>query len=233
MADTKSDKGNGRTRTRKNARPSGGPTARERIDWLLGFLQRDVADLRAGELLDVSTDYANHVFPASADEFPEVEDVEDLYTGNAADVAFEDLPETQRPQLQRFQDCLRAGMVTLHRGEDWAPFKTTVPAVAVTYRPVHGGLVRRYAGHKDLDAVAVVYAADLLVTFWSEIRRCKRRGCGVFFIPTHGLQQFHDQQCWDVIRRQRASSRQRDHKAEMIRRHELATSQRTKTGRKR
>jgi len=209
-----------------------GPTQRQRVDWLLGFLQRDVAELRAGELTDVWSDYVSHIFPASVDESPEVEDDEDLYTGNWADVPFEELPETVRPVLQRFQDCLRAGMVALYRGEDWAPFKTTDVAVAVSYRPVHDGLVRRYAGHKDLDAVAIVHAADLLVEFWTQVRRCKRRGCGAFFIPSHGRQTFHDPRCSDVVRKQRFAAKPRDHKAELIRRHELAAGQRAKTRRR-
>jgi hypothetical protein len=223
-----------------------GPSARERIHWLLGFLQRDVAALRTGALHDTWEDYQRHVFLGEPgdDTFPAIADTAGEAPGFVETASLQELAglaEAHRLPLQWIQDTLRAGLTALHAGKDWSPFSITGPSVTVTYRPSGGALVRRYLSD-DVNLLAVAQAADLLVEFWPQLRLCKRRGCGVFFIPSHGLQTFHDPKCSDVVRKKKFAAKPRDHKVEMIRRQELANiraaaandkAKNAKTGRKR
>ena len=65
----------------------------------------------------------------------------------------------------------------------------------------------------------VASAADVLVRWWPELRRCKHEPCGVWFLPTHGRQCYHDARCASAARYQRFKPT-RNYKAEYARRHD-------------
>ena len=67
--------------------------------------------------------------------------------------------------------------------------------------------------------ITLASAADVLVRWWPELRRCKHAPCGVWFLPTHGRQWYHDARCASAARYQRFKPT-RDYKAEYARRHD-------------
>ena len=78
-------------------------------------------------------------------------------------------------------------------------------------------IVRIYLG--NWRTITVASAADVLVRWWPELRRCKHEPCGVWFLPTHGRQWYHDARCASTARYQRFKPT-RDYKAEYVRRHD-------------
>ena len=115
------------------------------------------------------------------------------------------------------QDDLRAGVNALQAGM-WHPFGLQGPAPSWSFeRGDDGAIVRAYMG--GWRTITVASAADVLVRWWPELRRCKHEPCGVWFLPTHGRQWYHDARCASAARYQRFKPT-RNYKAEYARRHD-------------
>lgn len=184
--------------------------AETRVRTLLTFLQNDVATLRQGALLDVAEDLSRVLGEPGDETFPDFTD--DLNASE--DVPFEQLAEIPRASLLVFQNTLRDGMRRLYAGNAWSPLPLPVE-LRPTYQVVGGVLVRRYEGLYEHAVMA--HAMDLLVQFWPQIRRCERRDCGKFFLPSHGRQRHHDPSCSN-IERSRRYVKKRDYTKEKERR---------------
>ena len=61
-----------------------------------------------------------------------------------------------------------------------------------------GALVRLYEGPRS--TIFRALAADLLTTWWLEIRHCHSESCGAMFLPSHGAQLYHDPVCSQRVR---------------------------------
>ena len=115
------------------------------------------------------------------------------------------------------QDDLRAGVNAL-QASMWHPFGLQGPAPPWSFeRGNDGAIVRAYMGGRR--TITLASAADVLVRWWPELRRCKHEPCGAWFLPTHGRQCYHDARCASAARYQRYKPT-RNYKAEYARRHD-------------
>ena len=194
---------------------------RECIRWLLKFLQCDLAALRPGKLLALR----NEVFPYLHRESRAtvtVFDEDEL-------LALGPVPPTRpggdsrhviaaaRKLMGGVQHDLWAGVNALQAGM-WQPFGLQGPAPPWSFeRGDDEAIVRIYLG--NWRTITVASAADVLVRWWPELRRCKHEPCGVWFLPTHGRQCYHDARCASAARYQRFKPT-RNYKAEYARRHD-------------
>ena len=167
-------------------------TDRERITWLLSFLRRDVESLRPGEVLDLRADFGRYLY-----------------------AAFESDDSAYLVDLQR---DLLAGLAQRTDPGLWDPFGSDRRAPAYVYGGLADGTsVRIPKG--NWDDVAYAAAADLLMEWFSELRRCELEECRAWFLPRHGRQKYHDARCSARVRKSRyAANHKRDYAAEYDRR---------------
>jgi hypothetical protein len=233
------------------------PSSQQRVTWLLDFLQRDVASLRVGELIDVGIDAVRYLLDPKAVISRGDDDADAVVffkgvlewekkigpppewipLGDATgteDITEDEVFTLKRPLLQAFQNKLRLGIQQLHEGQGWFPFDADMaPPKLLVQRREDGTLGRSYYAGPILP-VLLASAIDLLTQSWPEIRRCKYEPCGKFFLPGHGRQLFHDSKCSGLYRWNRyIAEHPRDYKQEMIRRHELETKRVRTHGKKR
>ena len=198
------------------------PSSRERVLWLLRFLQQDLATMTAGQRMDFSSQARRYLHdPAAVDTT-----APDVYTAALAKQKGEPVPEPPVP-LEQLHAELTQGLSTLNTpGLAWVLNKA--PRVVVE-RAVEseddragqahrlGRLVRRYRA--DPLTLLTVSAADLLIEWSPHLRRCQRDTCGALFLPRHGRQKFHDPACAFRSRWAKyASKRTRDYHDEYARR---------------
>ena len=193
---------------------------RECIRWLLEFLRCDLAALRPGELLALR----NEVFPYLLDKSRATVTIfhEDWLLAQGPvpprrpGVDARDVIAAARTYMGGLQDDLRAGVNALQAGM-WHPFGLQGPAPSWSLeRGDDGAIVRAYMGEGR--TITIASAADVLVRWWPELRRCKHEPCGVWFLPTHGRQWYHDARCASTARYQRFKPT-RNYKTEYARRH--------------
>ncbi len=171
------------------------PTDRQRIAWLLDFLRQDLAVTRPGALFDLRNDairYLQHaddgLVDARTKEWRAV-------LGPLSWMAQEEEPHAAafaRERLTDIQARLWEGTSALSQGRYWQPFSREQPVPGWTLRPTEdGAVVRIFDG--DVTNVIIASAVDLLMRWWTQLRRCKH--CQGLFLPRHGRQWYHDAQC--------------------------------------
>jgi hypothetical protein len=182
------------------------PSDRDRIEWLLAFLRRDLDNLRPGERIDLLADVERHLVLAGEaqlwepwwpDESPTRKDSAEHARTRKIDYA-----------LKTFREDLLGGITQLEQGETWEPFTRLAPVknsamfVGTPFGlpPVHWVLRRRRDGSiarvftsGTTQSLLMASALDLLLRWWPDIRRCAH--CRVLFLPSHGKQQYHDAKC--------------------------------------
>ena len=194
---------------------------RECIRWLLEFLRCDLAALRPRELLDLRNEIFPYLHCKSRATVTVVHEDELLAHGpvppRRPGVDARHVIAAARTFMGRLQDDLRAGVNAL-QASMWHPFGLQGPAPPWSFeRGDDGAIVRAYMGGRR--TITLASAADLLVRWWPELRRCKHAPCGAWFLPTHGRQCYHDARCASAARYQRFKPT-RDYKAEYVRRHD-------------
>jgi len=175
------------------------PTDRDRIVWLLGFLQRDVAALRPGEWLDLRTDAQQYLRPVMSYPGPE--------PGSAPE--FEDV-------MTALHGELLAGLTSIADNHCWT-LATPLARVLVHFQQQRDNrLLPVYEPPTLADGLRSA-TIDLVTRWFPQLRRCKR--CGAWFLPRHGRQVFHDFACASQARWAKfAPRRQRDYHAEYVKR---------------
>ena len=194
---------------------------RECIRWLLEFLRCDLAALRPRELLALRNEVFPYLHRKSHATLTVIDEDELLALGpvppTRPGVDAQDVIAAARKLMGRLQDDLRAGVNALQAGM-WQPFGRQGPAPSWSLeRGDDGAIVRAYMG--GWHTITLASAADVLVRWWPELRRCKHEPCGAWFLPTHGRQRYHDARCASAARYQRFKPT-RDYKAEYARRHD-------------
>ena len=126
-------------------------TDRERITWLLSFLRRDVESLRPGEVLDLRADFGRYLY-----------------------AAFESDDSVYLADLQ--QDLL-AGLAQRTDPGTWDPFGPGRSAPAYIYYGLGDGNVSVRKPTGDWDTVAYAAAADLVMEWFPQLRRCELEEC--------------------------------------------------------
>lgn len=208
-----------RARFPQRAAPAPERSDRERIVWLLAFLQKDIAGLRQRELLVLRNDVFPHLHEAqlaTLTEFPA--DVERaLGPVRRADRTSQQVIAAARQLMSDLQDRLRAGLEALQAGT-WHPFahQESAPRWSLERR-ADGTIHRAYVG--AWNTITVASAADLLARWWSRLRQCERESCRAWFLPGHGRQRYHSSRCSDETRYQRFKVK-RNYKNEYARRHD-------------
>ena len=215
-----------RQRKRRSAPGDGAPPVqqysdRECIRWLLEFLRCDLAALRPRELLDLRNEVFPYLHCESRATVTVVHEDELLAHGpvppRRPGVDARHVIAAARKFMGGLQDELRAGVNAL-QASMWHPFGLQGPAPPWSFeRGDDGAIVRAYMGGRR--TITLASAADLLVRWWPELRRCKHAPCGAWFLPTHGRQCYHDARCASAARYQRFKPT-RDYKAEYARRHD-------------
>ena len=193
---------------------------RECIRWLLKFLRCDLAALRPHELLALRNEVFPYLHRKSHATLTVIDKDELLALGpvppRRPGVDARDVIAAARKLMGGVQDKLRAGVNALQAGM-WHPFGLQGPAPSWSLeRGDDGAIVRAYMG--GWHTITLASAADVLVRWWPELRRCKHEPCGAWFLPTHGRQRYHDAQCASAARYQRYKPT-RDYKAEYARRY--------------
>jgi hypothetical protein len=194
-----------------NTKRSRTPDERERLRWLLDFLQRDVTTLRTGERLDLADDMDRLLWlrdPAVV----EAPDAPDAYAHDLAKLR--GAPDVSWPTalVSDVHAKINAGVARLEAGRSWEPF-TPVAVDGAVPKPdallpiftvqADKTIARRY--HGTYGAVMLASAVDLLVAAWPLIRRCELATCRRWFLPEHGRQRFHDPKCANLARVRRHS----------------------------
>ena len=194
---------------------------RECIRWLLEFLRCDLAALRPGELLALRNEVFPYLLYKSRATLTVIHEDELLAHGplppRRPGVESRHVIAAAREFMGGVQDELRAGVNAL-QASMWHPFGLQGPAPSWSFkRGDDGAIVRAYMG--GWRTITIASAADVLVRWWPELRRCKHEPCGTWFLPTHGRQCYHDARCASAARYQRFKPT-RDYKAEYARRHD-------------
>jgi hypothetical protein len=173
--------------------PSTPPTDRERIEWALAFLRRDVDTLRRGEWLDLRHDVQHYIWPPMA--------------LGASD--FEDAVRLWHRELRRVLE-----LASTERGCD---LSTPITRTLTRFQAQGDG--RLLAVHAPMPLPIALLSAgyDLLAQWYQQLRRCER--CQTWFLPAHGRQRFHDLACAAQARWSKfAPTRRRDYHAEYVKR---------------
>ena len=194
---------------------------RECIRWLLEFLRCDLAALRPRELLALRNEVFPYLHDKSHATLTVIDKDEVLALGRVPSkqpgVESRQVIAAARKLMGGVQDDLRAGVNALQAGM-WHPFGLQEPAPSWSLeRGDDGAIVRAYMG--GWHTITLASAADVLVRWWPELRRCKHEPCGAWFLPTHGRQRYHDARCASAARYQRYKPT-RDYKAEYARRYD-------------
>ena len=194
---------------------------RECMLWLLEFLRCDLAALRPRDLLVLRNEIFPYLHYKSRATLTIVHEDELLAHGpvppRRPGVDARHVIAAARKYMGGVQDELRAGVNALQAGM-WYPFGLQGPAPPWSFeRGDDGAIVRAYMG--GWRTITIASAADLLVRWWPELRRCKHEPCGTWFLPTHGRQCYHDARCASAARYQRFKPT-RNYKAEYARRHD-------------
>ena len=218
------------------------PSDRERLSWLLAFMGRSIAKMKRNELGKALRDVGrylhvlahwgvrSHVLMASLPADDRLALLHgDLDTTGRVDMA--------RHLLNDLQLALRAGLDALHpdsafdsEGEPtegvWRPFAAGQLAPRWVMMPAgFGTLYRVYEG--TWMQVSIASAADLLMRWWPQLRRCALDSCHTWFLPTHGRQRYHTPKCSQTARYEkfkptRDYAKEEARRAELERRRELA-----------
>ena len=194
---------------------------RECMLWLLKFLRCDLAALRPHELLALRNEVFPYLHGESRATLTVFDEDELLALGPGSPrrpgVESRHVIAAARELMGGVQHDLWAGVNALQAGM-WQPFGLQGPAPPWSFeRGDDEAIVRIYLG--NWRTITVASAADVLVRWWPELRRCKHEPCGVWFLPTHGRQWYHDARCASTARYQRFKPT-RDYKAEYVRRHD-------------
>jgi hypothetical protein len=171
--------------------PPSVPPDRERINWLLEFLRRDLTALRAGERLDLRDDMNRLLAyrdPASSmpSEPPDGYAFALAKLKGAPDISWPD------SLVLEVQTKLTAGIALLEAGRPWKPFDKAQHPVFT--RRADNTIARQYQGG-SYGTVMLASALDLLVQWWPQLRRCAYPPCHVLFLPEEGRQKYHDKKC--------------------------------------
>ncbi|HVO13318.1 MAG TPA: hypothetical protein VMX54_21435 [Vicinamibacteria bacterium] len=180
-----------KTRTARAAHQPQEPAARDRLAWLLSFLQRDTDALRPGDWLNAVSEAA-------------------VYLG--WQMSWPNFEEAARG-LQRE---LRQGLEALAADGRW----DVRPPLARTLTHLQqqpDGTARLVYARLDPPEALRSAAVELVAQWYPQLRRC--RHCQAWFLPRHGRQQYHDATCAAQDRWSRfAPRRKRDYHLEYRRR---------------
>ena len=200
-----------------------GLSERERVEWLLGFLRRDISSLSDGELIDLREKALQFRDPRPAlDRKVALARIEDLpdhrfdEPGLVIAGTLEEITQSARDLLVPIQQRLRAGIDALDDADGYwvvsAEDAEKRPKI-VLERCRDGQVRRRLSG--DFEEVFLAYAADLLERWWLQLRRCKYEECRAWFLPRHGRQLYHNSACSGIRRQQKYRAEHgRDYAAE-------------------
>jgi hypothetical protein len=222
------------TRAIKGSNALSEHTATDAIKWLLAFLQLDLPSLSQGDQLNLAEDVLRHLRPGGAKQH---------IAGTT--LSSED-PVRRDVLLRNLQAALVNGINWMERLGYWEPFEERRvvdhgeaeafiggAAPGIWFVSGADGSIERYF-KGELSAVLLARAADILMSWWPRLRRCKRQECGAFFLPNDRRQQFHDPKCSQKIRWHRfASTRVRDHHQEYARKFKGRAKPRRREQRKR
>ena len=194
---------------------------RECIRWLLEFLRCDLAALRPRELLVLRNEVFPYLHDKSRATLTIVHEDELLALGPGSPrrpgVESRHVIAAARELMGGVQHDLWAGVNAL-QASMWHPFGLQGPAPPWSFeRGDDGAIVRAYMG--GWRTITIASAADVLVRWWPELRRCNHEPCATWFLPTHGRQCYHDARCASAARYQRFKPT-RNYKAEYARRHD-------------
>lgn len=224
-------------RSRNKAAPLSTPSnqpEREGIDWLLAFLRRDLHELRPGERTDLARDVRRYLDPSGV----QARAGEPNPLARLTDAGNEETATTDAQRdalLRQLQATLMAGISDFEHQGEWRVFEdkwrwlkavgagpddsevlTGRGGLTWVFRRLPNGPVGRYF-EGDLSSVLLATAANLLMRWWPELRRCAH--CDTLFMPSHGRQQYHAPACSSNARWKKfALTRQRDYHAEYKRR---------------
>ena len=209
------------TRRKRPAAPPTPPekSSQERVEWLLEFLRRDVADLTLGAVYD----FKSGIFPylhepdlAAVTDFPPQEMIAlGPIPPSREGVTLDEALDIGRDYMAALQHKLREGLEALEAKGQWWPFEMKGPdAPHWFFEQRNDGTIRRsYGGTHSTITLAI--AAELLVQWWPDLRRCGYEGCRCWFLPRHGRQRYHAPACRQAnFRRQEREKRDRDYQAE-------------------
>jgi hypothetical protein len=188
----------------------------------LAFLRCDVAALRGGELLALRNDVFPYLHEANLATLMEPDPDElcalSRVPPRRADVTSHQVIVAARSLMAALQEQLRAGLDALQQTGTWEPFGRAGAAPRWSLEQHADGTVRR-AHMGAWRTITLASAADLVVRWWPQLRRCEHEPCRAWFFPTHGRQRYHDARCAAEARYQRFKPK-RDYKAEYARRYD-------------
>ena len=170
--------------------PSASRGPRDRIEWLLSFLGRDLETLRPGDWMNLRDDVQRHLLST---------DIE------AAD--FE-------ASVRELHKDLRHGLEAISGKTGWI-LPNAISRNLIGFTVKGEDVIALYENQSP--AVALMSSAfDLLIAWYPSLRRCRQ--CKAWFLPRHGRQKFHDPVCSTRARWQRfAPKRSRDYHQEYAR----------------
>jgi len=174
---------------------------RERIVWLLEFLRRDMTTMKPGELLDLRQDVFTYLHEATLATITHDDDPDLRALKPAHALATDPIVVLARDLLTRIQRQLRTGVESLEQAGSWQPFGLTRDGQGAQWsleRRDDGTVVRAYCG--DWKTITLAAAADLLMQWWPQLRRCAYPPCSVLFLPEEGRQKYHDAKCSGLAR---------------------------------
>ncbi len=196
------------------------PSTRERAEWVLEFLRRDVGDLSPGEVIDLRDDIIRFRHGTIEVESFDLDELHALFPWDFKPAQQEGVEKSatsdpSRPVIAATRELatglqvrLREGVAALEADGRWEPFATNKPA---PHWSIHlrsdGTFERRYTGRQA--TVFLASAVDCLLEWWPELRRCKHEACNALFLPRHGRQRYHASSCRQANFRYRERARSR------------------------
>ena len=201
------------------------PSTRERAEWVLEFLRRDVVDLSPGEVIDLRDDIIRFRHGTIEVESFDLDELHALFPWDFSraqqGVQKSVRSDPSRPVIAAtrelatdLQGRLREGVAALEADGRWQPFATNKPAPhwSIHRRP-DGTFERRYAGRQS--TVFLASSIDCLLEWWPELRRCHHEPCNALFLPRHGRQRYHAPACRQANFRCRELARSRPSPAQL------------------
>jgi hypothetical protein len=185
---------------------------RENLAWLLRFAGLDLKSQPLGALVDLCWQSRRIAPLAQMIIHPDGASIPDYFAGSEAAIA----------ELRQLQTEFRGGLEAIDAGEAWelapASFAGAKKVQWWLKRSPDTGEITRYAKTGAMLAF-ILTAADLLVTYGLEIRRCQNPACRRFFLMEDPRQQYCTKECSDRVRQERhRPHRQRKHAVEYERR---------------